>query len=154
MRQAVPGDKVKIHYTGELEDGTLVDTTEGREPFELIIGEGSTIPGLEMGLTGMAEGDTRTLHIDPEDGFGRRKPDRMETIKRNKLPKDLKPVEGMHLQVPDSDGGYFRATVVSVDNEKIVIDVNHPLAGKKLKFEVKLVEIVSSGHLPEPEVKE
>lgn len=154
MRQAVPGDKVRIHYTGYLEDGELIDTTEGREPFELIIGEGSTIPGLEMGLTGMAEGDTRTLHIDPEDGFGHRKPDRTETIKRSKLPKDLKPEEGMHLQVPDADGGFFRAVVVGVERDKIVIDVNHPLAGKKLKFEVRLVEIVSSGHLPEPEVNE
>jgi len=141
MRQAKMGDTVKIHYTGKLEDGTLVDSTQERGPFEFKLGEGSTVPGLELGIVGLAEGDKRTLTLNPADGFGNRRKNSDAKINRSDFPPEITPVVGMQLEIPEEDGKVCRVVITAVDSKKVTVDTNHPLAGKTMIFDVEMLEI-------------
>ena len=142
MKLAEPGDKVKVHYTGKLEDGTIFDSTQGREPLELEIGKGHTVPGFEMGITGMAAGDKRTVTVTPDIGFGPRDEGYKEVIRRGDLPANIKPEIGMQLHMPHEDGSTIRVTITDVKQDSIFVDTNHPLAGKTLIFDIELLEIL------------
>ncbi|MFH2037125.1 MAG: FKBP-type peptidyl-prolyl cis-trans isomerase [Candidatus Zixiibacteriota bacterium] len=142
MKRAELGSTVKVHYTGKLEDGTLFDSTRGKEPFELTLGNGATVPGFEIGIVGMAVGEVKVIKVPYEDGFGPRNKDFKEDIKRSALPKELNIKIGTQLKVPHIDGSFFRATVIAFSSEIVTLDTNHPLAGKNLTFEVEMVEIV------------
>lgn len=126
MRQAKMGDTVKIHYTGKLEDGTLVDSTQERGPFEFKLGEGATVPGLELGVVGLAEGDKRTLTLHPADGFGNRRKRAEAKIKRADIPTEITPQVGMQLKMPEEDGQVCRVMVTAVDSKNVTVDTNHP----------------------------
>jgi peptidylprolyl isomerase len=152
MKQADLGDTVKVHYTGKLENGFVFDCTKERGPFELKIGAGMAVPGFEMGITGMAEGDERTIKVSPEDGFGPRDEKLLEKVNKNDLPDDIILEVGKQLMVPHPDGDYIRAIVAEVNQDKVVLDINHPLAGRSLVFEVEMLEITKGDgtcHLPE-----
>jgi peptidylprolyl isomerase len=142
MSRAQLGDRVKVHYTGTLEDGTLFDSTRGREPFELTLGNGQTVPGFEIGIVGMAAGETKQIKVPFEDGFGPRHEEYRDEIKRSALPSGLKIEKGIQLKVPHVDGSFFRATIIDYNDEIVTLDTNHPLAGKNLTFEVELLEII------------
>jgi len=142
MRQIQPGDTVKVHYTGKLDDGTLFDSTLTREPFEVKIGSGLSAPGFEMRITGMAVGDKRSFSVPPEEGFGFRDEKNIEKLNRANFPEDLGLEVGKQLQVPHAEGGHIRATVIALDDKTVTLDTNHPLAGKILHFEVEIVEIL------------
>jgi peptidylprolyl isomerase len=141
MRQAKSGDKVRIHYTGVLEDGTIVDSTEGREPFEFVVGEGKTVPGLELGVVGMAAGDKRELTLHPQDGWGHRRKEAEMRIKRKDFPEHIEPEVGKQLMMPDKDGEMCRVMVKSIDDNYVVLDTNHPLAGLTVKFTIEMIEV-------------
>ena len=141
MRRADLGDTVTVHYYGTLEDGTVFDDTRGREPFTLKLGAQQAVPGFDMVIVGMAAGETRTFTVDAEVGFGPRKAEYREIIKRSSLPNDIKPEVGMQLHVPHQDGSLLRVTVLKVDRDTVTVDTNHPLAGKALTFEVELLDI-------------
>ena len=142
MKQVQPGDTVKVHYTGKLDDGTVFDSTLDREPFEVKIGSGLSAPGFEMRMTGMAVGDKRSFSVPPEEGFGFRDEKYIEKLNRSDFPKDLELEVGKQLQVPHAEGGFIRSTVLAFDDKTVTLDTNHPLAGKILHFDVELIEIL------------
>lgn len=142
MRQIKPGDTVKVHYTGRLDDGTIFDRTLEREPFEVKIGSGLSAPGFEMRMTGMAVGEKKSFSVTPEEGFGLRDEKYIEKLNRENFPEDLKLEVGKQLQVPHAEGGFIRATVMAIDDSTVTLDTNHPLAGKILHFEVEIIDIL------------
>lgn len=141
MSQAKPGDTVKIHYTGTLDDGTQFDSSSGREPLEFTLGSGQVIPGFEKAVTGMAVGDSKSVNIPPEEAYGPRHEQMVQDVPRNALPDDLEPVEGMALQAQGPDGQVINLTVTAVEDDSITVDGNHPLAGQALNFQIQLVDI-------------
>ena len=140
-RVAKSGDKVKVHYTGKLEDGSIFDSSRDREPFELTIGSGSTIPGFESAIVGMAIGDTITITILPVEAYGPKREDLFITIGRDQIPQDMTPVVGQPLQMQDPNGNIVNVTITDVRPDSVSFDANHPLAGKILIFEIELIEI-------------
>lgn len=141
MSQATAGDKVKIHYTGTLEDGSQFDSSKGRDPLEFQIGSGQVIPGFDKAVEGMAVGDTKSVSIAPEDAYGPRNEQAIQEVPKSALPPELVPVEGMSLQAQSQDQQPIQLTVVEVKDDSITVDANHPLAGKTLNFEISLVAI-------------
>lgn len=134
------GDKVKVHYTGTLEDGSVFDTSEGGDPLEFEVGSGQIIEGFEKCIIGMEEGEEKSFTVPPEEAYG---PHRKELV--GKLPKeqvagfDVK--VGSVLQLETKDGEVFEANVTKVEEDGITVDLNHPLAGQALNFKVKLVSL-------------
>lgn len=141
MAEAKQGDTVRIHYTGTLEDGTVFDTSQNRDPLEFTLGEGKVISGFEEAVEGMAEGEKKTAEIPSDDAYGPRRDDLVLTVAREQLPEDLEPDVGDQLEMRTQDGQTFPVVVAEVGDERVQLDANHPLAGKDLTFEIKLVEV-------------
>ena len=142
MAQAKEGDTVRIHYKGTLEDGTEIGSSLEGDPLEFKIGEEMTIPGVEKAVVGMNEGDTKTVAVPPEDAFGPYRNIQLIPLKRSQLPPDITPEPGKAIQLRDPGGDIQEATFKEVTEDSVVVDTNHPLAGKTINFEVKLLEIV------------
>lgn len=142
MSQVKEGDKVKVHYTGTLNDGSVFDSSREREPLEFEIGSGSIIPGFEKAVLELAPGDSTTIEIPSAEAYGEVREDMIITVEREKLPADIDPEVGMQLQLQQPDGGAMPVVVSDLTESHITIDANHPLAGRDLKFEIELVEIV------------
>ena len=135
------GDTVRVHYTGTLEDGTVFDSSEGREPLEAVLGAGMLIPGFEAAVVGLAPGGRITVTIEPKDAYGERLEEMTITVPREEIPAHLNPQPGLALQVATEDGTEFEALVTEVTDSHISLDANHPLAGERLTFAIELVEI-------------
>ena len=144
MSQAKPGDTVRIHYTGTLDDGTQFDSSSGREPLQFTLGSGQVIPGFEKAVEGMAVGDSKSVNIPPEQAYGPRHEQMIQEVPKTALPNDLEPVEGMALQAQGQDGKVINLTVTAVQDDSITVDGNHPLAGQALNFDIQLVDIARS----------
>lgn len=150
MAQAQEGDRVKVHYTGKLDDGTVFDSSEcedegcgcGHGPLEFTIGSGQVIPGFDAGVKGLAVGESKTIHIPVDEAYGERIEEMVAVVPRGDLPPEMKPEVGQQLEVTQEDGQVFQVLVVDVNDENITIDANHPLAGQALNFDIKLVEIL------------
>ncbi len=142
MSQAKNGDTVKVHYKGTLEDGTVFDSSEGRDPLEFDLGSGQLIAGFEAAVSGMTAGETCNIAIDSEEAYGPYRPDMVMNVPRSQLPSDLSPEVGMRLQAGQGEE-QFVVTIIEVKDTEVTLDANHPLAGKNLKFEITLVEIVA-----------
>ena len=152
MKQADLGDTVTVQYTGKLGNGLVFDCTKEQGPFEIKIGSGMAVPGFEMGLTGMAEGDKRTINVSPEDGFGPRDEKLIDKAKKRDLPDNIVLEVGKQLMLPHPDGDFIRGTIIDIQKDFVTFDLNHPLAGRNLIFEVEMVKITKSDgecHLPE-----
>jgi peptidylprolyl isomerase len=143
MTQATSGDTVKVHYTGTLTDGSEFDSSVGGEPLEITLGAGGVIPGFEQAVLGMAEGDSRTVTIAADEAYGAHHDDRVHEVERGQIPDDIDLEIGAILQAVGSGGETLAVTVVGFSDAAVTLDFNHPLAGKDLTFEVKLVEILS-----------
>ncbi|NLO04602.1 MAG: peptidylprolyl isomerase [candidate division WS1 bacterium] len=141
MAQAGAGDKVKVHYTGKLEDGTVFDSSQDSEPLEFTMDGGQIIPGFEEAVRGMEEGDQKTVEIPPEEAYGEHHENAVIEVSREELPEEIDPVIGMQLQVQDESGQAFPAMIAEVTDSSITLDANHPLAGHTLTFEIELVEV-------------
>lgn len=141
MSQAKQGDTVKVHYRGSLQDGTVFDASRDRDPLEFTIGEGQVIPGFENAVVGMEPGQSRVVTVESEDAYGPRRLESLVEIERERLPSDLRIEVGSQLQVRHEDGGTRVATIARVGEESVTLDINHPLAGKDLTFDIELVEI-------------
>ncbi|MBW2996023.1 peptidylprolyl isomerase [Candidatus Woesearchaeota archaeon] len=137
------GDKVKVDYTGTLEDGTVFDTSESKQPLEFEVGAGKLIKGFDAAVIGMEKGEEKEITLQPADAYGDPDPKRVQKIPRDKLPADKEPKPGMMLMLNTPDGRQFPAKIAEVTDKEITIDLNHPLAGKVLKFKIKVVEISS-----------
>lgn len=141
MTQAKQGDTVQIHYTGRLDDGSVFDSSEGRDPLSFTLGEGQVIPGFESAVEGMAQGDRRTTTIAADKAYGARQEELVLTVPRGQLPDDLTPEVGQQLRMQTADGQSFVVQVVEAADDAIRVDANHPLAGQDLTFEIELVGI-------------
>ena len=141
MSQVKEGDKIKVHYTGKLEDGSVFDSSDGRDPLEFEVGAGKIIPGFDAGVRGMAVGDKKTVEIEPGDAYGVHHDRLVAKVKATDFPKDITPRIGQQLQTQDKNGRPVNVRVTEIENGQVTLDANHPLAGKKLIFEIELVEI-------------
>ena len=139
--QAKNGDTVQVNYTGKLADGTVFDSSVGREPLEFTLGEGQVIPGFEKAVFGMKVGEKKTVTIPVDEAYGPRRDDMVGELPREKLPSDLTPEVGQQLIMARPDGEKTIVTITSVSDNTVMIDANHPLAGKDLTFEIELVKI-------------
>jgi len=144
MTEAKMGDVVRINYTGRLTDGTQFDSSAGREPLEFTIGLGQVIKGLEAHVAGMEPGAKSTVTIACADAYGPHRQDNIQRLDRAKVPAGIDVQPGTQLQARTADGGMLPITVVEADENSVVVDANHPLAGQDLVFEVELVEIVQA----------
>ena len=139
--QAGNGDTVQVNYTGKLADGTVFDSSIGREPLEFTLGTGQVIPGFEKAVLGMKVGEKKTVTIPVDEAYGPHHDDLVAEVPREKLPEDITPEVGQQLGVKRTDGGTSIVTIISVSDNAVTIDANHPLAGKDLTFEIELVKI-------------
>jgi FKBP-type peptidyl-prolyl cis-trans isomerase 2 len=144
MAQARQGDTVQVHYTGRLQDGTVFDDSIEGEPLQFVIGKGDLLAAFEAAIVGMEEGAWKTIAIPAQEAYGTYRPEMAAKIPRTQLPPDLKPVIGQQLQVSQDEEQMIIVTITAFDADSVTIDANHPLAGKDLIFEVKLVKIVPS----------
>ncbi len=136
------GKKVRTHYKGYLDDGSVFDSSAGRDPLEFTCMAGQMIPGFDKAVIDMAVGETKTVHIPAAEAYGEHDPAMVQSVPTANFPgaSDLPVGEKVWLQGPG--GQPFPALVVSVDDEKVVFDMNHELAGKDLNFDIELVEVL------------
>lgn len=142
MSQVQANDKVRVHYTGKLEDGKVFDSSLEREPLEVQLGEGKLIPGFEAGLVDMAVNEKKTIQIPAAQAYGESNPDLVQEVPKGQLPPDIKPEVGMGLVSRTPEGREIQLVVADVKDDTIVVDANHPLAGKDLTFEVEVIDIL------------
>jgi FKBP-type peptidyl-prolyl cis-trans isomerase 2 len=135
------GDTVAIHYTGTLLDGSTFDSSEGREPLEFEVGSGMIIPGLDRAMPGMEVGDKKIVKIACEDAYGPLNPEMRQAVPREGIPADIPLEVGTQLQMQTPDGQAMPVMVVEVDEATVLLDANHPLAGKDLQFDIEVVSI-------------
>ena len=135
------GQKVKIHYTGTLDDGKQFDSSAGHDPLEFEMGAGMVIPGFEKGVADMTVGEKKSIHIPSIEAYGEVREDLVMAFERAQLPEDLEPETGMMLQMQGPDGQPVPVTITAVAEENITIDANHQLAGQNLNFELELVSV-------------
>lgn len=141
MAQAKNGDTVRVHYTGRLDDGSVFDSSNGREPLEFVLGAQQVIPGFEDAVDGLNPGEERTVTIPSDRAYGPHRDEMILTVGRDQFPEGVEPAVGQQLQM--SQGGQVAiVTVTGVTDAEVTLDANHPLAGKDLTFDVQLVEIV------------
>ena len=134
------GKTVKVHYKGTLDDGSVFDSSEGRDPIEFQMGSGSLIPGFEAAVAEMEIDETRSVTIPSAEAYGEVNEDMVGEIPRSNLPEDIEPEVGMVLSMQSPDGE-MPVRVVAVDEENLTLDANHPLAGQNLTFELTLIEV-------------
>ena len=141
MSQVKENNTVKVNYTGKLSDGQVFDTSEGKEPMEFTLGQGQLITGFEKGLIDMKLNEKKTITISKEEAYGEINNDLIQEVEKTQLPQDMTPEVGMGLVSKTPDGQEMNLLVVEVREESIVIDGNHPLAGKELIFDLEVVAI-------------
>ncbi len=139
--QAKEGDTVKVHYTGKLEDGTVFDSSQEREPLEFTIGSGDIIAGFERAVIGMSPGDSTTERIPAEEAYGPRQEGMVMELGREDVPAEISPEVGQQLQIRQEDGQAVPVMITEVSDGAVLLDANHPLAGETLVFDIELVEI-------------
>lgn len=141
MGQARRGDTVKVHYKGSFEDGTVFDSSDGRDPLEFTIGQGQVIPGFEDAVVGMSPGEQKRETIPAERAYGERQEDLVFNVGRDQLPPGMEVVIGDTLQVGFGDGHTAAVQVMEIGDDSLTLDANHPLAGRTLLFDLELVSI-------------
>jgi FKBP-type peptidyl-prolyl cis-trans isomerase SlpA len=140
MEKITQNSTVTVNYTGKLEDGTIFDTSlvEGREPLKAKLGEGQLIPGFESGLIDMTIGENKTIDINPTEAYGEYNNELIVEVPKNNVPENVE--VGMMLQTFGPMGPSI-VKVLEIKDEVVVLDANHPLAGKKLTFELEVVGV-------------
>lgn len=139
--QAKNGDKVLVHYTLKDSEDNVIESSKEQPPIEFTIGEGRVIPGFEKGITGMKAGDTKTIKVKPEDGYGERDEKKVFDYPRKNAPENFDPRVGQTIKLHRPNGAPVPVVVLAADNTTFKMDANHPLAGKELIFDLELVEI-------------
>ena len=141
MSEIKNGDTVKVHYTGKLADGSVFDSSRERDPLEFTLGKGQLIPGFEKAVEGMKKGDSTVINIPAKDAYGEWNKNLLMEIEKEKIPSDIDPQVGMQLESVQSDGRKVAVQINEIREKTIVLDANHPLAGKELIFDIEVVEI-------------
>jgi peptidylprolyl isomerase len=141
MNRAQEGDKVTVTYQGVLDDGVIFDESDDSAPLIFILGENEVLPGMEIAVLGMEVGDRKTVTIPPEQGYGVRQPKLVEEVKIEALPPNLQLDLGGQLEVTAADGTTHKLIIIGLDEQKVILDGNHPLAGRSLILQIELVSI-------------
>lgn len=135
------GDKIKIEYTGKLDDGTVFDSSENKEPLEFTVGSNEIIKGVDEAVVGMEKGEEKEIDVSPEEAYGPYNADMKQKVPKESLPKDQEIKPGMRMIAQSQNGQKIPVKVDDVDEKEVTLDLNHPLAGKKLNFKIKVVEM-------------
>ncbi|KJS00650.1 MAG: peptidylprolyl isomerase [Desulfobulbaceae bacterium BRH_c16a] len=141
MTQAKNGDKVSVHYTGTLADGSIFDSTEGEEPLVFTLGDGDIIEGFEESILNMSPGEKKTVSLAPEKAYGERNEEMVMEVPLAEMPADLDLEVGDELELTDEDDHPMLVTVSQLSKDTVTLDGNPPLAGETLTFELELVKI-------------
>ena len=141
MQNAKKGDKVRVHYTGKLEDGEVFDSSEGKEPLEFTIGQNQVLKKFEDSVEGMNIGDKTEIFIPAAEAYGTRQEQLIVKLPKDRLPENLKPEIGMKLRMKTKDDQLVVVTIIDISDNDITLDANHELADKDLHFDIELVEI-------------
>ena len=138
-----PDREVTLHFALKLENGEVVDSTEGKAPATFKVGDGNLLPGFEVALYGFKAGDKRSLQIEPENAFGQPNPQNVQVMPRGQF-QDMELSEGLLIIFNDAANAELPGVVKAFDEQQVTIDFNHPLAGKRLSFDVEIIEVRSS----------
>ena len=141
MSQVKEKDTVRVHYTGKLTDGQVFDSSLEREPLEFTLGEGMLIPGFEKAVIDMKVEEKKTVSIPKEEAYGEKLDELFQKVDKAQLPEEIKPEVGMGLVSKNPDGSERQLRIAAVNDDHIIVDANHPLAGHDLVFDLELVEI-------------
>lgn len=141
MSQAKEGNTVKVHYTGKLNNDQVFDSSRERDPLEFTIGAGQMIQGFDKAVNGMSVGENKQVTIPSAEAYGERNEEAVFKLPKTQLPQDLEPKAGMQLEANREDGQRQMLLIVDVEEEEVVLDANHPLAGQDLIFDIELVEV-------------
>ncbi|SFN73700.1 FKBP-type peptidyl-prolyl cis-trans isomerase [Bizionia echini] len=141
MSHVKENDTVQVHYTGKLSSGQVFDSSADREPLEFTLGQGMLIPGFEKAVLDMKVSDKKTVVIDKNEAYGDVQKELFHEVKKDQLPQDIKPEVGMGLASKNPDGTEHQFRVAAVNDDHIIVDGNHPLAGQDLTFELELISI-------------
>lgn len=144
MSGAKKGDSVKVHYKGTLVDGTVFDSSEGKEPLVFVIGSGQVIQGFDEAMVGMKVAESKVVEIPVEKAYGVRKDELIMVVPVEQVPPDLEPEVGMRVEMGGANGEVIRVVVVDVDDKDITLDANPPLAGEQLTFAIELLECTAA----------
>ena len=144
MTTAEKGTKVRVHYRGTLNDGTEFDNSHTRvEPIEFQVVAGQMILGFDSAVVGMSVGDSKTITLAPEEAYGTINPEAKTEIPKNAFPEGLDLVEGMPVPLGAPDGRRVMGRLTQLNEETVTVDLNHPLAGEALNFDIELVEVTT-----------
>ena len=135
------GNTIKVHYTGTFDSGDVFDSSEGKEPLQFTVGSHQVIPGFDNGVLGMKEGEEKTIKIQAKEAYGERNEKFIQHLPKDKVNVGFEVKPGHVLMFKGPNGEKIPSIVKEVGNDKITIDLNHPLAGKNLNFKVKVVAI-------------
>lgn len=144
MSQVKENDTVKVHYTGKLSNGQVFDSSLERDPLEITLGQGALIPGFEKGIIDMKLNEKKTINIPVAEAYGEVQKELLYEVKKEQLPPDMAPEVGMGLASKDENGREVQFRIAEVNEDHIIADANHPLAGHDLTFELELIEISPS----------
>jgi peptidylprolyl isomerase len=144
MSHAQKGNKVKVHYTGRLADGTVFDSSRGRDPLEFTLGSGMVIVGFDNGVTGLKVGESKTVEIPAAEAYGEARPEMIIRVPKAAVPPEMVLAVGQELGLPQGNGSAVPVIVTEITDSEIVLDANHRLAGKDLIFDLELMEILSA----------
>lgn len=140
-REASAGDTVSVHFTGKLEDGTVFDTSREGEPLEFEVGADQVIDGFDRAVRGMEVGESAEAELEPAEAYGERDDQLVFPVSRDELPADFEPEVGDELAVEIENGREVPGRVAEVSDDAVTLDLNHPLAGRSLVFEIELVDV-------------
>ncbi|MAO08526.1 MAG: peptidylprolyl isomerase [Alteromonas sp.] len=142
MSTVKENDVVKVHYTGKLTNGQVFDSSVDKDPLKVELGKGQLIPGFEQGLINMEVNEKKTITIDQKDAYGPVNEQLFHKVPKKDLPQEITPEVGMNLVGTNPDGSQQQFRIAKVEDENIIIDANHPLAGQDLVFDLEVLEIL------------
>jgi FKBP-type peptidyl-prolyl cis-trans isomerase SlpA len=135
------GTEVTLHFSLELDDGSLIDSNFDGEPVTFVVGDGNMLPGFEEALFGLRAGDEKWFLISPEKGFGKYNPQNLQEFPRSEFPAELELVEGLVLSFADAQQNELPGVIQEFDQAKVMVDFNHPLAGRDIEFSVRIIDV-------------
>ena len=137
-----PEKEITLHFSVILMDGTVIDSTRDKSPATFRYGDGSLLPGFEKSLIGLKAGDKRSVIIEAANGFGERNEENMQEISRNRFGSDMVLEEGSMISFANAgDSGELPGAVHKIDGDSIIVDLNHPLSGRDLTFDVEIIDV-------------
>jgi len=139
------GSTVTLHLALTLEDGSVAESTFDEDPLTFTMGDGTLVHGLELALYGLRPGDTQRLALYPEQAFGRHDPERIHHLPRSGFPADIELLPGNIIAFDTPEGEEIAGTVLSLDEHTVEVDLNHPLAGRRIIFDVEIVDVNPAG---------